>query len=188
MDVFDLPSAKMEHVQTKSGRCRGDHTRPKKNAQDCYFLPYRNDSFSSPKIWSFFKGYFLLYFQRVLNSQKIMGSAILSCENRAGGVRPIAPAALGLPISAHHARGIVVGPHPPSRPYYLRPSCPGYCSRVASPPPAVLSAFSASREESMSPGRALGGCAERYVFPRTYRGGVVTQTFRERGPALWRAL
>ena len=67
----------------------------------------------------------MLYFQRVLNSQKIMGSAILSCENCAGGVRPIAPAALGLPISAHHARGIVVGPHPPPRPYYLRFPPPG---------------------------------------------------------------
>jgi hypothetical protein len=63
MGVFDLPSAKMEHVQTKSGRCRGDHTRPKKNAQDCYFFLTETTPFHHQRFGRFSKAIFCCIFK-----------------------------------------------------------------------------------------------------------------------------
>jgi hypothetical protein len=55
--------------QRREGKKGGPHE-TKKKCPDLMFLPYRNDPFSSPKICPFFKGYFLLGFQRVPKPKK----------------------------------------------------------------------------------------------------------------------
>jgi hypothetical protein len=66
---LDFRSQKKTYAEKKTMLWGGPHE-TKKKCPGLLFLPYRNDSFSSPKICSFFKGFFLPGFQRVPNPKK----------------------------------------------------------------------------------------------------------------------
>ena len=66
---LDFRSQKKTYAEKKTVLWGGPHE-TKKKCPGLLFLPYRNDSFSSPKICALFKGYFLPGFQRVPNPKK----------------------------------------------------------------------------------------------------------------------